>query len=378
MHRDLRAARDGLRVRVGDGRREREALRALARLERGADRDGRRAGRRGRRDALAPQRIAHDRLPRVVEVAERVALEALGAQEERVGEHRPVDARAVDRPAEEVRRRDAGVDRVAVDVRSPAGAHVDLELGLAERGDEHARPGDAEGARAVLLLEAEEVVADRRIGGKVERTRERAELVRVDVVLRELLTPGVAEDEQEAVLRWQRVPGVVVGADDALVGDRLAGRVDRTVGVEVSDVVARVSGRQSELVGRGPAEPARAHRAEAPAVERDPERAVAARGLARGQDRKRDRGEALRVGHDVAAGRQVNVLYGIGKHAGYQLMAPVRNPRTALPQDRIFKRRLMQRAKSGGRAGTREPFRPLGRTGAQAERSRRGAASWRC
>src|SRR5205807_7185152 len=164
--------------------------------------------------------------------------------------------------------------------------HVDLELGLAERGDEHARPGDAEGARAVLLLEAEEVVADRRIGGKVERTRERAKSVRVDVVLRELLTPGVAEDEQEAVLRWQRVPGVVVGADDALVGDRLAGRVDRTVGVEVSDVVARVSGRQSELVGRGPAEPARAHRAEAPAVERDPERAVTARGLARGQDRK--------------------------------------------------------------------------------------------
>src|SRR5207237_1740683 len=107
----------------------------------------------------------------------------------------PPDApRPVYSPAEEVRRRDAGVDRVAVDVRGPAGAHVDLELGLAERGDEHARPGDAEGARAVLLLEAEEVVADRRIGGKVERTRERAKSVRVDVVLRELLTPGVAAD----------------------------------------------------------------------------------------------------------------------------------------------------------------------------------------
>ena len=80
-------------------------------------------------------------------------------------------------------------------------------------------------------------------------------------LLAELLAARAADgDVERRVGRGQAVGRVVVGAEDGLVVDRLAGAVDRAVHVDVTDPLARVVlARDPELVGRGALLPARAH-----------------------------------------------------------------------------------------------------------------------
>ena len=144
MHGDRRAAGDDLTVLIGDRGGERELLRAFRRLQHRGDAEARDTARACLGRPLRAQRVPGHRLLGPVVVGERIALVALDLREIRGGERGPVERCARDAAAEEERRGRARLDRVAVDVGRPRCCHVDLELGLAEFGDEEAIEGDRE------------------------------------------------------------------------------------------------------------------------------------------------------------------------------------------------------------------------------------------
>src|SRR5439155_27365367 len=197
----------------------------------------------------------------------------------------------------EERRVRARVDPVTVDVGRLRGRDLDLELGLAELRHEEAVRGDGPVLAAAPVREIYEVVAGRRVAREREGSGERAELVRMAALPTELLAARAADgDVERRVGRGQAVPRVVVGAEDGLVVDRLAGAVDRAVHVDVTDPLARVVlARDPELVGRGALLPARAHH-RVPAARVYPHEVRAVAVVAEDRRRHLERREPVRVG----------------------------------------------------------------------------------
>ena len=243
-----RAAGYDLTVLVLDGCGQRELLRAFGGREGRRDPEVRDAVRSCRGGALRPESVARDVRLEIVEVGERVALVALRAHEEGIGQCRPVHARAGERAAEEEARRGIRVDRVAVGVGGLRRADAHLEFGLAELGDEEAVARETE-LLSGLVGQRERIAAGRGVARKHEASGERAELIRLHGRLAHLL-PARVRDRHDVGLaaRRQRVLRVVVAPHDTFPLHGLAGPVDRPVGVDVSDPAPGSVTHEAELV----------------------------------------------------------------------------------------------------------------------------------
>ncbi len=153
-------------------------------------------------------------------------------------QHVPIKLGVRHRPAEVVGRRHGHLDGVAVEIGVPIGLHRHLVLWLAILG--HLEIG----AGVEILLggrHLDVVAAQRGLGIQRYLIEERPHLVEDEPLVVEFLALGIGHGERDRVHGvGDGVAGVVIGPDDALEVDGLAGAVDGPVGVDEGAIIPPV------------------------------------------------------------------------------------------------------------------------------------------